>query len=121
MIQDEKDKLIALFADETRWCRGVDAADQHGRAVHYNDENAVSWDIVGGLCHLFGWRRASELFSSISRHLTGKHLAAAPLENQRITAMSALLDFNDDDHTTYGLMMTRLRELPVWHRPHVLT
>jgi hypothetical protein len=115
MIQEEKDKLISLFDDEARWCRGVDAADARGQAVHYDDKNAVSWDIVGGLCHLFGWKRACRLFEPISRHLTGERHLAAPLENQEIAAMSALLDFNDDDGTTYETMMTRLRELPVWH------
>jgi hypothetical protein len=116
MTQDEKDRLIEFFDDEKRWCRGTDAADRRGQVVHYDDAQAVSWDIVGGLCHLFGWKRASRLFEPISRQLTRKHHTAAPLENQEIAAMSVLLDFNDDDSTTHELMMSRLRELPVWHR-----
>ncbi len=28
--------------------------------------------------------------------------------------MAALFDFNDDDDTTYEMMIGRLRELPVW-------
>jgi hypothetical protein len=116
MTQDEKDRLIEFFDDEKRWCRGTDATDKRGQLVHYDDEKAVSWDIVGGLCHLFGWKRASRLFEPISRQLTGRHHAVAPMENQEIAAMSALLDFNDDDGTTHDLMMARFRELPVWHR-----
>ena len=115
MMQEEKNKLISLFADEARWCRGVDAVDAQGRAVHYDDEQAVSWDIVGGLCHLFGWKRACRLFEPISRRLTGGHRSPVSLENQEIAAMSALLDFNDDTDTTHEMMMAGLRELPVWH------
>ncbi len=115
MIQEEKDKLLALFADKTRWCRGCEAVDKSGDAVHPDDARAVSWDIVGGLCHLFGWKRACRLFEPISRHLTGERHPAAPLEHQEIAAMSALLDFNDHDSTSYEVMMARLHELPVWH------
>lgn len=115
MIQDEKDKLLALFEDERRWCRGVDAMDQDGQAVHYDDEQAVSWDIVGGLCHLFGWKRASRLFEPVSRNLAGRRHLHSPSQSQEIAAMSALLDFNDNDETTYEIVMARLHELPVWH------
>jgi hypothetical protein len=116
MIQDEKDQLIALFDDENRWCQGLDAADLNGDSVHYDAEQAVSWDLVGGLCHLFGWKRACSLFEPLSRHLAHKrHLTSPSAPNIEIAAMSALLDFNDDDDTTHEIVMTRLRELPVWH------
>lgn len=115
MIQDEKDKLIALFGDERRWCRGHDAADAEGHAVHYDDEQAVSWDLVGGLCHLFGWKRACTLFEPISRHLSGRRPLKWSIKNLQITAMTSLLNFNDDADTTHELVMARLRDLPVWH------
>jgi len=115
MIQDEKDKLIELFDDEHRWCQGVDASDQQGQAVHFDDEQAVSWDLVGGLCHLFGWKRACELFEPVSRHIAGRKHLNSPSQSREIAAMSALLDFNDNDDTTYEMVIGRLRELPVWH------
>jgi len=115
MIQEEKDRLLELFDNERHWCRGVDAMDEEGQAVHYNDEQAVSWDIVGGLCHLFGWKRACRLFEPVSRSLAGRRHLSSPTQSQEIAAMSALLDFNDNDDTTYDIMIARLRDLPVWH------
>jgi len=114
MMQDEKDKLIALFDDKRRWCRGVDATDHDGQPVHYDDQQAVSWDIVGGLCHLFGWKRACKLFEPVSRYVTGRRYLSWRSPNLAITAMTALLNFNDDDGTTHELVMTRLRDMPVW-------
>ena len=115
MMQEEKDKLIALFDEEGRWCRGVDAVDENGQAVHYDADQAVSWDVVGGLCHLFGWKRACQLFEPMSRHLSGRRHMNSTTQSQEIAAMSALFDFNDDDGTTYDVLLARLRELPVWH------
>jgi hypothetical protein len=116
MIQDEKDRLIALFDAESSWCRGMDAVDADGNAVHYDDSAAVSWDIVGGLCHLFGWKRACKLFEPMSRHFAKRrHSATAARPNTEMAAMSALFDFNDDDETTHELFMDRLKGLPVWH------
>ncbi len=115
MIQDEKDKLIALFDDKRRWCRGQDAADADGHVVHYDDEQAVSWDLVGGLCHLFGWKRACTLFEPVSRHLSGRRPLKWSIKNLQIAAMTSLLNFNDDADTTHELVMSRLRDLPVWH------
>ena len=114
MIQEEKDRLLALFEAGSSWCQGADAMDQHGQTVHFDDEQAVSWDIVGGLCHLFGWKRAFKLFEPVGRYLTGRRLLSLHSRNQEIAAMSALLDFNDDQATTYELMMARLRDIPVW-------
>lgn len=121
MIQDEKDKLIALFEEQARWCQGVDATDGGGQAVHYDDEMAVSWDLVGGLCHLFGWKRACQLFEPISRHLSGRRHLPTPTQNQEIAAMSALFDYNDHQDTTHESVMNGLRELPVWHGKRAAT
>lgn len=115
MLQEEKDRLIALFKEERNWCREADATDAEGQSVRYDNEQAVSWDLVGGLCHLFGWKRASQLFGPISRHLTGKKQVMAPVKNQEMTAMTVLLNFNDDTDTTYERLMERLHALPVWH------
>jgi|CXWL01.1.fsa_nt_gi hypothetical protein len=116
MIQDEKDRLIALFDDESNWCQGLDAADLEGQSVHYDDKQAVSWDLVGGLCHLFGWKRACNLFEPLSRHIAHRRPTGLPsFKNAEIAAMSALLDFNDDDDTTHEIVMDRIRNLPVWH------
>lgn len=115
MMQEEKEKLIALFDEELRWCRGLDAADENGRSVHYDDDQAVSWDVVGGLCHLFGWKRACQLFEPMSRHLSGHRHNHSPSQSQEIAAMSALFDFNDNDATTYEVLLSRLHALPVWH------
>ena len=60
-------------------------------------------------------KRACRLFEPISRRLARERRAPSPFENQEIAAMSALLDFNDHEETTHEMMMTRLRELPVWH------
>ena len=115
MMQEEKDKLIALFDNRHRWCQGFDASDGKGNSVHYNDEQAVSWDLVGGLCHLFGWKRASELFEPMSRHVSGRRYNDSPMHSKEIAAMTALFDFNDDEETTHERIVSSLRELPVWH------
>ena len=31
-----------------------------------------------------------------------------------MSCMSALIDFNDNESTTYELLLERLREVPVW-------
>lgn len=115
MLQDEKDQLIAFFEPETNWCRGHDAIDDEGLVVHYDDENAVAWDLVGGICHLFGWKRACGLFEPMSRHVAKRrHRATAFERDTEMAAMASLLDFNDDDETTHAILMERLRALPVW-------
>jgi hypothetical protein len=120
MLQEEKDQLIALFHDEVRWCRGVDAVDENGNAVHYDDEKAVSWDVVGALCHLFGWKRACQLFEPISRHISGRRHLHSPTQTQEIAAMSALFDYNDNDTTTFDEFVSQLQALPVWHGKRAL-
>lgn len=114
MMQEEKDKLIEFFGDESRWCKGLDAMDEQGDAIHYDDELAVSWDIVGGVCHLFGWPRAQKLFEALSRHIAHQRHVDSAFRGQSMAAMATLLDFNDDDDTTHELLMARLNELPVW-------
>jgi hypothetical protein len=114
MMQEEKDNLIALFSGEGRWCREVEAQDEKGEAVRFDDESAVAWDLVGGMCYLFGWKRASKLFGPLSRYVAGTR-PALTYENNDIHAMTALVNFNDDQDTTYEMIVSKLQELPVWH------
>lgn len=120
MMQAEKDKLIALFDNERRWCSAADAQDERGETVHFDDETAVAWDLVGGLCHLFGWKRANKLFGPLNKHFSGKQRATglrhlSTEATNEMLAMTALLDFNDHPETTYELIVSKLHDLPVWH------
>ena len=115
MMQDEKEKLLTLFEDENRWCQHVEARDQRGNPVHYNDATAAAWDVVGGMCFLFGWERACKLFLQVSRDVTG--LKRGPgLRDREMVAMASLQDFNDQRDTTYDLVMARLRDMHVYSR-----
>ena len=42
MLPDEKEKLLALFDHESRWCQEAEARDAQGDAVHFDSEAAVS-------------------------------------------------------------------------------
>ncbi|UCC31169.1 MAG: hypothetical protein JSU86_02615 [Phycisphaerales bacterium] len=113
MTSDEKTQLLALFDNEGKWCQGCEALDSSGNAVRYDDETAVAWDIVGGVCHLFGWRRARELFGQLHRHISGRQRTHCD-PNEDISAMAALFDFNDAFETTYEKVVATLEGLPVW-------
>jgi hypothetical protein len=115
MMQNEKDKLLVLFENESRWCQGVEARDERGKPVHYNDERATAWDVVGGLCFLFGWDRACKLFVQVSQQVTGLKRGYG-LRNREMAAMASLQDFNDKRGTTYDLVMERLRDIRVYCR-----
>ena len=93
MTQDEKDKLLDLFSARGRWCQDAEARDASGSPVHYSDEAAVAWDITGGMCRLFGWERACELFIHAADS-TGQAGDAGP-RDRAMVAMGALQDFND--------------------------
>lgn len=116
MMQNEKDRLIALLADGSRWCRQVEARDAAGRPVCYHDERATAWDLVGGMCRLFGWERAQRLFPHVGRSVARMQRHRADFRDHRAAAMSALLDFNDERDTTHALIIARLREMPVYYR-----
>ena len=115
MTQNEKDELLTLFEKESRWCQHVEAKDERGRPVYYHDKKAAAWDVVGGMCFLFGWERACKLFLQVSRDVTG--LKRGPgLRDREMAAMASLQDFNDQRDTTYDLVMARLREMRVYDR-----
>lgn len=112
MLPDEKEKLLSLFDQEDRWCQEAEARNAEGEAVHFDSDEAVAWDLVGGLCWLFGWTRATELFGQVSRHILGRHRSTRHMQTA-ISAMAALVDFNDDTKTNFPTVLSKLQELPV--------
>jgi len=117
MMQNEKERLIGFFADKSRWCQHAEARDAAGKPVFFHDEKAAAWDLAGGMCLLFGWERARRLFPHVGRNVALSHLRhRADLRDREVAAMSALLDFNDEGHTTHALIMARLRGMPVYYR-----
>ena len=115
MMQDEKNKLLSLVDSERRWCRDVEARDADGNPVRYDDASAVAWDITGALCHLFGWRRACELFVQLDRHVNGKRRPEHRLMgNASIKSMAALQDFNDSASTTFDELRELIETMQVW-------
>jgi hypothetical protein len=115
MMQDERDRLLALFEDESRWCQRVEARDKQGHPVRYSDERAAAWDVVGGMCFLFGWDRACKLFVQVSREVTGLKRGRV-VRDPAMSAMGSLQDFNDKRDTTFDLIMERLRKMRVYSR-----
>lgn len=113
MMQHEKDDLLALFENRRKWCQGVEARDRRGSPVCYSDATATAWDMVGGMCCLFGWDRAFSLFLQVGRHFTGAQRCRTR-RNREIAAMVSLQDFNDRPDTTYDVIMERLRTMPVY-------
>lgn len=113
MMQHEKDGLLALFEKESKWCQDVEARDCRGSPVRYSDGTATAWDLVGGMCHLFGWDRAFSLFVQVGRHITGSQRCRTR-RHREIAAMVSLQDFNDRSDTTYAVIMERLRTMPVY-------
>jgi hypothetical protein len=113
MLPDEKDKLLALFDGQERWCQGAEARDARGEAVCYSDPAAAAWDLTGGVCLLFGWRRASALFQQLARHILGRR-DRQPARSPEIESMAALQDYNDRTDTTYAMVREQLEAMPVW-------
>lgn len=113
MTQDEKDSLLTLFAKPTGWCQQAEARDCRGEAVHYHDPEAVAWDIVGGMCRLFGWSRSMKLFAQTWRQITGRRPGCPELGSE-MHAMRSLQDFNDLSDTDYDLVISRIRGVRVW-------
>lgn len=112
MTQEEKDRLLILLEHPSRWCQGAEARDRRGEAVHYNDAGAVSWDLAGGMCHLFGWNRSVKLFVQTWRQLADRPAKSQGLDPERL-AMRWLQDFNDVAATDHEFVITRIRDLKV--------
>jgi len=114
MLPIEKHNLLSLFADKQRWCQEAEARDEAGEAVRYDDPSAVAWDITGGICLLFGWRRALELFSQLDRHLHNVKRDHCWGANPAIASMVAIQNHNDESGTTYEMIIEWLETMPVW-------
>ena len=113
MLQHEKNELLGFFDISARWCQGSEAQDDGGNPVTFDDDLAVAWDLAGGMCRLFGWRRACQLFPQLDRHIHGKKRGFGT-EDETVAAMSALFDFNDDQRMTYERVIATLQDMPVW-------
>jgi hypothetical protein len=114
MMPDEKERLLALFDGEQRWCQDAEARDRNGNAVPFDDTRAVAWDITGAMCLLFGWRRACQLFCQLDRHISGQKRDGWFNRKPEIDSLAALQDYNDDNETTYEMVLRELRTMPVW-------
>lgn len=114
MTPEEKGQLLVLLGHKEQWCQQAEARDAQGDPVRFNASAAVSWDITGALCRLFGWSRAQVLFGQLERHLLGgKH----PYRYNRvpeIDSMVALQVFNDRADMTFETLFSRLASIPVW-------
>ena len=114
MLPIEKQSLLNLFANQQRWCQGAEAKNEASEAVRYDDPSAVAWDITGGLCLLFGWRRALKLFSQLDRHIHHIKRSYSWGEDPGIVSMVAIQNHNDEDGTTYEIIIEWLESMPVW-------
>lgn len=117
MNTEELDRLRDLFSNSNRWCKNAEARSARGVAVRYGDPDAVAWDLTGGLCLLFGWRRACDLFRQIDRHLNRHRSLRWRVQDPHIESMLALQEFNDGDHMNHQTLMERLASMPVSDRP----
>jgi len=115
MLPNEKERLLIFFGDHHRWCQEAEARNETGEAVHYDDPSAVAWDITGGMCLLFGWQRALELFPQLDRHVHQGKRSRAWVTDRGIASMAALQDFNDEACTTFEMITERLKTMPVWN------
>jgi len=113
MSPDEKEQLVALLLDAQRWCQGAEARDAAGHDVAYSDADATAWDVTGAACHLFGVRRACELFVEIDCHLHDRARPGVNKSQAEIAAMVAVQTWNDDTATTHGELLAQLQTLPV--------
>jgi hypothetical protein len=115
MTSQEKDQLLALLLDVRHWCRSAEARSGDGQPVTYSDPEATAWDLTGAVCHLFGWRRACELFIQIDRRLHPRARAALA-GDAAITAMVSLQSWNDDPQMSHPELLAVLERLPVSNR-----
>ncbi len=114
MIANEKDKLLAFFDSDGRWCQNAEARDAHGSPVKFHDPLAAAWDITGALCYLFGWNRAYALFGSFERHIHKRKRRHAFNRDSAIESMLALQSFNDRSDTSFEVIHYLLQTMPVW-------
>jgi hypothetical protein len=111
MTQREKQELLDLFSMAANWCQETEARNWQGESVRYDDPSAVAWDLTGGVCHLFGWERATELFPLMERHVTGRK-PDEHATNPGIASMIGLQEFNDSSDTSFEILLLRLQSVP---------
>ena len=114
MLSDEKDKLLALFESDKRWCQEAEARDAFGSPVKFHDPLATAWDITGAMCCLFGWKRAYTLFGPLERHIHKKRRLHGFNRDAAIESMATLQDYNDSPETSFEVVLSLLETMPVW-------
>lgn len=112
MTEREKKDLLELFSIPANWCQETEARNWEGNSVRYDDPSAVAWDLTGGVCRLFGWDRAMELFPVMERHMVGRKPETSTA-NPGIASMVNLQEFNDSTDTSFDVLLHRLQGLPV--------
>ncbi len=115
MLPNEKDKLLALFESDRRWCQGAEARDAYGSPVKFHDPLATAWDITGAMCCLFGWKRACTLFGQLERHIhKRRRLLRGFSRDEAIESMVTLQAYNDRPETDVEVVFTLCETMPVW-------
>lgn len=117
MTSQEKEQLLALLLNAHCWCQAAEARSANGEAVTYSDPDAAAWDLTGAVCHLFGWRRACQLFVQLDRYIHPRARAGLAGRDAEIAAMVGLQNWNDDPQTTHAELLERLERVPVNLRP----
>jgi len=117
MLPNEKDKLLALFESDTRWCQDAEARNMYGNPVKFHDPLATAWDITGAMCCLFGWPRACKLFGQIERHIHKRRRRIRGFSRDaEIESMVTLQAYNDRPDIAFEAVLTLLKTMPVWSR-----
>jgi len=117
MLRDEKEKLLAFFESDRRWCQDAEARDANGRPVKFHDPMATAWDITGAMCHLFGWTRACTLFGQLERHIhKRRRLLRGLSRGAAIESMVTLQAYNDRPEIVFEVVVTLFETMPVWTR-----
>ncbi|MCB9853422.1 MAG: hypothetical protein H6819_10035 [Phycisphaerales bacterium] len=114
MTQDERQALLDLLDEESRWCRDFEARNVNGQSTCFDSDDAVAWDLTGAICRLFGWERACALFGQFDRHINGKHTPVLLSRDNGIGAMVSLQTFNDNPETTYADVRNCIDSMPIW-------
>jgi len=116
MLPNEKDKLLAFFESDRRWCQDAEARDAYGNAVKFHDPLAAAWDITGAICCLFGWKRACTLFGQLERHIHRRRGPHGFKRDAAIESMVTLQAYNDCPETAFEVIFALFETMPVWNR-----
>ena len=99
----ERDAVLAVLSEESKWCRGAVSMDKDRLPVFYPaSETAVSWSLDGAIDLVAqGTLRFGELCGFMSRHLKG----------------GGVMAWNDAPERTYADVRRALETLPVKEGP----